>query len=409
MDKEIVSANIKALRERNGMTQEEFASRLNISRPIVSYWESGKSIPTSEQLVLISDIFSESVDCILGIRITKENWVIPDTSALLRRPRIIEDLVKRYDRVLFSEVVISELNGIKDHNKRVKQSAWLVLKTISQYKNSDKVSKCIDNSKKTLNDDRIIDLAFETAKANPNTLITLLSDDIYFSVQTRSSPNVNFISVKEYEDERYVDKEEYDIITTQKFFSFVRKGKIEEAKKIQKRADINRIDPDSGFTPLIQAVRNRDKETLTYLTKLKRMNLNKVDSSKYELPPISHALQMKDLEIMNILIDAGCDIDCGSTGKNSGNTPLMIAAWHGMDAAVEKLVMEGACCNQQDNNGFTPLIKACIKKHPSVIEQLVGITDLKIRSKEGKVAIDYVRGNRQFTNLFTKFTSGGLE
>ena len=31
------------------------------------------------------------------------------------------------------------------------------------------------------------------------------------------------------------------------------------------------------------------------------------------------------------LVDAGCDVNRGSIGKNYGNTPLMIAAWHGRD------------------------------------------------------------------------------
>lgn len=42
--------NLKALRKRKGITQEELATRLNIVRQTVSKWEKGLSVPDSELL-----------------------------------------------------------------------------------------------------------------------------------------------------------------------------------------------------------------------------------------------------------------------------------------------------------------------------------------------------------------------
>ena len=68
----------------------------------------------------------------------------------------------------------------------------------------------------------------------------------------------------------------------------------------------------------------------------------------------------------------------------------MIAAWHGRLDIVKYLVEQGACCNQQDFNGFTPLIKACIRKHPEVILYLFDKTDRNIHDRYNyKTANDY--------------------
>ena len=47
--------------------------------------------------------------------------------------------------------------------------------------------------------------------------------------------------------------------------------------------------------------------------------------------------------------------------KNEGNMPLMVAAWHGRSKLVRLLCQnEKTSINQQDANGFTALMKACM-------------------------------------------------
>lgn len=50
------------LRKQSGMSQEELANRLNVSRQTISKWEVGDSTPDLEKLVAISDLFHVSLD-----------------------------------------------------------------------------------------------------------------------------------------------------------------------------------------------------------------------------------------------------------------------------------------------------------------------------------------------------------
>ena len=50
------------LRKQKGFSQEELASRLNVSRQTISKWEVGESAPDMEKLIAISDLFEISLD-----------------------------------------------------------------------------------------------------------------------------------------------------------------------------------------------------------------------------------------------------------------------------------------------------------------------------------------------------------
>ena len=50
------------LRKKKGLSQEELAGRLNVSRQTVSKWEVGESAPDMENLVALSELFGVSLD-----------------------------------------------------------------------------------------------------------------------------------------------------------------------------------------------------------------------------------------------------------------------------------------------------------------------------------------------------------
>lgn len=50
------------LRKQKGISQEELADNLNISRQTLSKWELGNSTPDMEKLILLSDYFEISLD-----------------------------------------------------------------------------------------------------------------------------------------------------------------------------------------------------------------------------------------------------------------------------------------------------------------------------------------------------------
>lgn len=62
----MLSENIKNLRKEKGMSQEELALKLNVVRQTVSKWEQNLSVPDSEMLVKIAEVFEVPVSRLLG-------------------------------------------------------------------------------------------------------------------------------------------------------------------------------------------------------------------------------------------------------------------------------------------------------------------------------------------------------
>ena len=59
---------LKYLRKEAGIGQNQLAEYLNISNASVSYWETGKQIPSAEAIYKIAVFFNISADYLLGIK-----------------------------------------------------------------------------------------------------------------------------------------------------------------------------------------------------------------------------------------------------------------------------------------------------------------------------------------------------
>ncbi len=62
----MLSDNIRTLREAKGLSQEELAKRLNVVRQTVSKWERGLSVPDSQMLIRLAQVFGVTADVLLG-------------------------------------------------------------------------------------------------------------------------------------------------------------------------------------------------------------------------------------------------------------------------------------------------------------------------------------------------------
>ncbi len=335
----------------------------------------------------------------------KQCIIVVDTCIILNRPNILSDLLshKEIGKIIIPNVVISELNYQKDYGK--KQSAWLAMvsieKLLKNYPNRLSIYRKKDIS--GINDEKIISVAKQIKKCHSNVMTYLLTDDIYFSLAAPIAPNLEVISSKNFYAKFFAPNLNFNKQASFRFFAAVKQNNIDEIKNLfHENINPNIIDPKTGYTPLIQSVRNKSKSIIEFLMQIPSIDLNLCDNAKYRLPAISHAVQSGRLDIIEMLVKNGADIDCQSQGKNLGNTPLMISAWHGKTDYVQYFCNQGASLNQQDSNGFTALIKSCIKNHANCAKILYPISDLKIRSFEGLTAKDYAykTKNLELINIF---------
>lgn len=58
--------NLKMLRKQAGMSQEQLAEKLGVSRQAVTKWETGAGIPDIENIMAISSLFDISIDVLLS-------------------------------------------------------------------------------------------------------------------------------------------------------------------------------------------------------------------------------------------------------------------------------------------------------------------------------------------------------
>lgn len=69
-----IADRIQSLRKTKGMSQEELADAVGVSRQAVSKWESEQSVPDIDKIVIMSDIFDVTTDYLLkGIEPAAEN------------------------------------------------------------------------------------------------------------------------------------------------------------------------------------------------------------------------------------------------------------------------------------------------------------------------------------------------
>ena len=68
-----LSEKLYELRKKDGLSQEQLAEQLGVSRQAISKWESGKAVPESDTLISISKYFDVTLDYLM-----KENESISE-------------------------------------------------------------------------------------------------------------------------------------------------------------------------------------------------------------------------------------------------------------------------------------------------------------------------------------------
>ena len=78
-----VGENIKNIRKKNNITQEELAEKLSVTRQAVSSWENGKTEPDIKTLSRIADIFDTSTDVLINRMPEEKNILLRINPRLL--------------------------------------------------------------------------------------------------------------------------------------------------------------------------------------------------------------------------------------------------------------------------------------------------------------------------------------
>ena len=60
-----ISERLKQARIQSGMTQEQVAEKVMVSRVTLSHWENGKTLPDIASLISLSDLYQISLDELL--------------------------------------------------------------------------------------------------------------------------------------------------------------------------------------------------------------------------------------------------------------------------------------------------------------------------------------------------------
>ena len=88
----LFSEKLKLFRTTSGLTQEELAEKLNVSRQAITKWESGDGIPDIENLKQLSILFNVTID-----ELVKEDKIIKVNGKYLYKEELDIDHTKHFD------------------------------------------------------------------------------------------------------------------------------------------------------------------------------------------------------------------------------------------------------------------------------------------------------------------------
>lgn len=86
-----IGDKILLCRKEAGLSQEQLAARLGVSRQAVSRWETGEAVPDTEKIILLRALFDVSTDYLLLEELEEKQQAIkvmnPQADALIERQR----------------------------------------------------------------------------------------------------------------------------------------------------------------------------------------------------------------------------------------------------------------------------------------------------------------------------------
>ena len=372
---------LKELREKNHCTMEEMTQRLAAldkgvapNKSPISRVETGKT--SNKTLIDMAKKYcrvfgmseSQTEQFMRGERIA-----VPDTSALLKNSQLIDELNTEYSKVIIPRIVVDELDNIKNRNTNttLAKKAWEILRGIG-YGEKTILMEYTGPQQEVNNDCKIISIARE-ASVRFSCKVDIITEDTDYSAYLKGDDKVSAVHLKAYM------KRKQEILNMDRldYFNTLYLDSYEEVERPTAK-EVNGYLRD-GYTMIISVVRNNGvsfeqrKKKILWLISC-GADVDKRDCGRRYFPPVTHAVQKNDYKMVEFFLkECNADPNVGSRNpfesgyvrhKNEGNTPLMVAAYHGRENIVRLLCQsEKISINQQDGNGFTALMKACMNGH----------------------------------------------
>lgn len=124
------SEKLKEIRKKEGISQEQLAEKIGVSRQAITKWEIGKGLPDVENMVIIAEIFKTTIDELLMDSVTK---AAPETSVYTSETIYDIDCEKHFDVNIGSAATIMLSSG-DDEKLHIKLSSETLENLDSMFK-----------------------------------------------------------------------------------------------------------------------------------------------------------------------------------------------------------------------------------------------------------------------------------
>lgn len=145
-----LSEKIVELRKANGMTQEELASKCNVSRQSISKWEADIALPETEKLLLLGELFHVSMDMLLKDELTlsevKEVHSCGNNAIQGKKQEVYEGILIKESVTDDTIIDLLNIHKIELWNTDGKPKYWTVLHFTSDKKDfPEQIAKVMGN------------------------------------------------------------------------------------------------------------------------------------------------------------------------------------------------------------------------------------------------------------------------
>jgi len=171
------------LREKNHKSQSDMANIIGCDKSTLSRVERG--LTSYKNVLSFANDYCDKLGLTeeqkeLFLRGTKA--VVTDTSALLKNIQLIDELSKEYSKVIVPQIVINELDNVKDHSTNdLASKAWQILRSIGSGENVI-TREYVGDDEQCNNDSKIVDIAIRVSEEF-NCPVDIITYDTGFSAR----------------------------------------------------------------------------------------------------------------------------------------------------------------------------------------------------------------------------------